>query len=294
MKRSVLHHLKTPPRAKAINGSISLCSRAWYIITVVKDSTIHADVCEVLFHMITMRKQMHTQWHLTAVAIMLAVIYGGSAPHSIQCAPAKSQRGTQKTTATARSPNLVKNGGFELGKHTPLGWTEVNGLTTFWEKDAKTGNRYIRFDTDVYRDEARARAREMQLPHDKRPPPKPKTPPTGNKYNTVAGTDGVSLTSDWIEVKPNGTYRISARVKSTGTAIKVFVKGYGIIRGKRELVYQASKNFKKGDGKWHTIERIVHLSKSRIPVRWVRIVLFAYWPPGQVWFDDISFTRVRE
>ena len=46
--------------------------------------------------------------------------------------------------------NLVPNGDFETGDTSPKGWQQVDGLTTYYVKDADAKHgKVLKFDTDV-------------------------------------------------------------------------------------------------------------------------------------------------
>ena len=142
------------------------------------------------------------------------------------------------------SGNLVKNPGFEEGHAGPGGWkgpaywSSIDGLTRFWEM-RPGGGRCIRFDTDVYMKEVEARKRE--LAGGRWVPPRPKTRTSGKKYNTIGAADGVSLMSDYIPVEKDRAYILQADVKAEKTKVKVFIKGYAMVRGDRRIIYKCYK-----------------------------------------------------
>ena len=52
---------------------------------------------------------------------------------------------------TSQPCNLVANGDFEAGDATPSGWQTIDGLSSFWVKDADPKHgKVLKFDTDVY------------------------------------------------------------------------------------------------------------------------------------------------
>jgi hypothetical protein len=88
------------------------------------------------------------------------------------------------------SPNLITGGDFE----SPRGWDPVPRHVTYERESARgvSTNRYLRF----------------TIPED------------------VAATTGVLYYSDYFPVEENATYRFQCRWRTTGSAVKVFIKCY--------------------------------------------------------------------
>src|SRR5207302_4910794 len=107
----------------------------------------------------------------------------------------------EKPVIKPDAKNLVPNGDFEQGDGTPAGWQTVDGLTTFWVKDddPKHG-KVIRFDTDVYQSQGYEWWAKVAQGASAKDAPK-KTPTVGDKYDTLAGNDGVWFWSDPIPVE---------------------------------------------------------------------------------------------
>ncbi len=192
------------------------------------------------------------------------------------------------------SGNLVFNPGFELGKDAPEGWEGIDDLTVFWEKSRK-GNHYIRMDTDVYKSDWEKRRDELKENPDA--PAWKKTPTKGPKYNTIGGTLGVSLWSRNIPVEKDTVYQLRVRMKgpSAGTEFipKVFIKGYARVKGQYRKVYQAYKNCRDSAGEWKWHEREFSPASKTPSVEYIRIQLYAYWPPGEYLFDDVSVVKLE-
>lgn len=190
--------------------------------------------------------------------------------------------------------NLVANGGFEEGPPGASkipGWTEADGLTTFFESEPGRG-RVLRIDTDVLLTEADARWEEMALPAEERPPAKPKGPTTPPKYDTVGGTTGAKVYSDYLRVEPGMRYRLTVDVKSDAPAVMIFVKGYARFQGGYRKYYQCYKNIPAPEPGWHTCERTFNPTAKSPEVSHIRVMPYAFWPPGEAWIDDVRVTRV--
>jgi len=190
--------------------------------------------------------------------------------------------------------NLVKNGDFESGKQFPNGWQRPDRLTSFWVKDKSPSGkptRCIKMDTDVYMSDWERRCHELKKNPDA--PAWRKTPTSGKKYDTIAGNNGVSLYSDPITIKKGESYTISVDVKSTQphATPKVFVKGYTLHKGKMRVIYKTYLNCRlKGCG-WQHFSQEFHPTIRTPKVTQVRVMLFAYWPPGEYYFDNVKITQ---
>ncbi len=205
-----------------------------------------------------------------------------------------------------RGKNLVPNGDFEKGKKgCPLGWDRPDGLTSFWVKDPLRPGRCMRFDTDVYKWEYYKRREEMKLPHP--PPPRPKTPTKGRKFNTVAGVTGVPFFSGFFPIDPRLPYKLTLEFMPGRPGLgrkklvpKVFVKGY--IRMTREIwengktvkrsldrvAFKIYKDLKGGvPGKWKKYTLYFFPGRRNPSIRRLKVMLFPYWPPGEYFFDNV-------
>jgi hypothetical protein len=173
------------------------------------------------------------------------------------------------------------------------GGQEVDGLTSFWVKEGPDGSWCLKYDTDVNLDEAKARWEEVRKGGTS--PARPKSPTKSPFYDTVAGNDGVNLLGEEIPVKPGMAYDIEADLKTTGTTGYLFVRGYGEVRGERRVLFKYQRNLDESlpgfkTGEWfHVKERnTFHPTRKTPLVRWIRVSLYAYWPPGNVWFDNVD------
>ncbi len=212
-------------------------------------------------------------------------------------------------------PNLCKNGNFEQKnpKHgSPLFWQLCDGLTTFYEKDAKRGM-LLRIDTDVPKEEARERWLEMIAKGVDAPAAKPKSK-SNNGYSAIGGVDGVHFFSEPIPVKKGARYKakISTRGKTAGIFFtKIFIKGYGVVTKVRKIRqedgsikevteteerqvykwYLACRNEERDS--WETFEDWLPGPMPR-NVDHVKICIYAYWPLGDYYFDDVEFHEGKD
>jgi hypothetical protein len=193
-------------------------------------------------------------------------------------------------------PELVKNGDFEKGDASPEGWQKIDGLTTFYAAEGQTG-KGLKINTDVYHDEWVAwqkKVKDGAVAADAPPP----TPTKGAKYDTVAGVYGVAYFSDPIPVQPGKAYKVSVSYRGMSGGIffpKLFIRGYGDVQGEKRVVYDAylALRSKTQGQSWESNVRIIEIPKdAKVPVEFVRLMLYAYWPPGTYWFDNVSLKEV--
>ena len=195
----------------------------------------------------------------------------------------------------ALGPNIVPNGDFEKGAERPDGWMDVDNMVVFYVTDDPGHGKVMKFDTDVLLGdyEAWKARRERGAPLSDAPA---KTPPTDPGYDTVGGTTGAPYRSDFFPVDPSKAYRLTFEMKGPAGA-KVFVKGYAKVAGElREVgnAYKACRR-KSPSGEWETFTRTFHPARwsPNRPIEALKVQLFAYWPRGTYYFDDVRIQEMR-
>jgi hypothetical protein len=143
--------------------------------------------------------------------------------------------------AAGKSENLVPNAGFDQGKgDAPEGWSPPDGLTLFWENGGVKG-KCIRINTDVLRSEW---SKNLEKPGSVTE--SSKTPPTGEKYDTVGGTVGIHCWSGPVAVEAGQWYLMEADIKGVGGSTPhVFLRGFQKVKPGEESGYGV-KNFMRG------------------------------------------------
>jgi hypothetical protein len=250
--------------------------------------------------------------------------------------PAKPPLGVQGVArqpegkaAPAGSRNLLPNGDFEAGDRTPANWQTVDGLCSFWVKDADPKHgKVLKFDTDVY--QSQAYPWWVKIAGGASPADAPKkTPTTGEKYDTIAGNDGVWFWSDYVPVQEGKAYWLTVDVKGPG--LLVWLVGYpekgstafGSENGAFMEVLKESqigrpKEMKRGheafihkyvwkgqlaaggSDTWKTYSRRQQPFRPTVSagrpngVKWVRVLLFPFWPPGEYYVDNVCLTEWAE
>ena len=204
-------------------------------------------------------------------------------------------------------PMVSKNPGFEKGEEHPAGWDRTDGLTTHWvtgnSRLGKKGMKQMRLFTLLPQTQADAWWKKWRAGAKAKDAPKP-LPATPPYYDTVAGLHGAHYFSDYISVKPGMRYRISADMKGLTAGIffpKVFVKGFAEVaptarekESQRREVWRTYLACRNPENKWmHYSEVCTPKSPSpKLRVQWMRIVIYAYWPPpGEFLFDNVKITE---
>jgi hypothetical protein len=184
--------------------------------------------------------------------------------------PAPPDPDAERRWRTGR--NLVQ-GDFERGTDRPTGWDPlpqyVSRVRTRSEQGQPT--RVIRF----------------QFP--------------GN----VAATTGVLYYSEFFPVDAYATYRFQCRWRTTGSAVKVFIKCYDEIateydqrdgqtvkREKRE-VYRSQQNLSGPSMTWNVQTEDFTPQHTQFTPQWGRVMLYAYYPAGTVDFDDVIVKQIK-
>jgi len=205
-------------------------------------------------------------------------------------------------------PMISQNPEFEDGSgERPTGWDRIDGLCSFWIDDPTGGGRgkVIKMDTRMVQSQADDWWRKWRdgAPASAAPKPIFAAPPA---YDAVAGLHGVHYYSDWLEIKPGMRYRVLADLIATaggGGAPKVFVKGYALVKPtyretepQRREIWRTYMPCRGAAGGWKhysetfTIpDRGVRMSNiATLQVKWIRIIPYAYWPPGVYYWDNVK------
>jgi hypothetical protein len=219
------------------------------------------------------------------------------------------------------SENLLANGSFERGRYWPSGWQFTDGLTTFWVHGGTDGQRCLRIYTDVLdaqwkrrqeqvRSALSAASREadgdpQSLPDDPRPavPERIETQPP--YYSTVAGLHGIHYRSDYVPVTPRAIYRFSidarTEVADEPHEPKVFIKGFfdqriatrDGVQTVRRNAWRAPMTLDPCDRQWRRYAGELHPWRSKstlggkpLKPELLQVQIYAYWRPGDYYFDN--------
>jgi len=233
----------------------------------------------------------------------------------------------KKPTEVKGAKNLVPNGDFEEGADTPKGWQTIDGLSTFWVKDAdpKRG-KVLKFDTDVLQSQGYDWWVKIATKKGKAKDAPKKEKTVEPKYDTLAGNDGVWFFSDAFPIEKGKAYWLSLDVKGPG--LMVWLLGYpekpdtsfGADEGaflevlkeratgkpaekKRDHDSFIHKYVWKGQlaaggsSEWKTYSRRKQPFRptSVTPtVKWGRILILPTWPPGEYYVDNVRLVEVED
>ena len=117
----------------------------------------------------------------------------------------------------------------------------------------------------------------------------------------IAGSSGVLYYSDFFPVDEGAKYRFQVRWRTTGSAVKVFIKCYDEFSTKfdesgktseRREVYRSQQNFSGPAKTWNVHTEDFTPRHVQFTPRWGRVMLYAYWPAGSVEFDDVVVKQI--
>lgn len=111
--------------------------------------------------------------------------------------------------------------------------------------------------------------------------------------NAIADTYGLSYYSAAIPVVSGRTYRVQCVFYGQGGA-KLWVRGTGLFRGRQTRCYEAVLKCEGAPGVWTTNSLVFHPTRQRQEVDAMRVMLYAYYPAREYWFDDVRIEAVEE
>jgi hypothetical protein len=193
--------------------------------------------------------------------------------------PVKSNEAETKAMEQAwkTSPNLCKNGDFERGDKLPEAW------------------RVVRSDCVAHVSRADSPDRDGKCLRYDMP-------------ESVAANQGIMTYSAPIPVEVGATYRLQADILTRAPTLIFFVKGYAYVKGTEDEgfswreVWQRKKTIVVEKGRWQPFTIDLHPGMDVFQkgepmaiahrIRFVRVGLYAYWPTGQVCWDNVVFKAV--
>lgn len=226
------------------------------------------------------------------------------------------------TPADADAVNMIPNGDFEEGEITPDGWQSIDGLSSFWVEDEDPARgKVLKFDTDIL--QTQAYPWWKQIAEGVSPKNAPfRLPTVEPKYDTLAGLDGTWFFSDPVPVEKGKAYWLTLDVK--GPAMLLWLVGYpekpttrwgadaaafqGYLqkeagefkneRGRKAFIHTyvwKGQLACGGSDQWKTYsrrEKPFRPTKDRPSVRWVRVMLYPFWPPANYYVDNVKLIEV--
>jgi hypothetical protein len=193
------------------------------------------------------------------------------------------------TASAADEPRTMPaNGDFEKADPAdntkPLGWDKPDGLGVQWttgprDTNGKDHGKAIRMDTSISEQRMVAQWRKAGLTQWDIPKP---------GANAVAETYGLSFYSVPLPVKAGQAYRITFDYQGASGGAKVWVRGWGNLNGELRRRYETIVNCRAPAGRWTTFSQVFHPTRSRPEVTEMRVMLYAYYPAGIYWFDNVK------
>ena len=193
--------------------------------------------------------------------------------------------------ALSAATALLLNGDFAQAnpadRTRPAGWERVDGLGVQWTSAPDPAHgQAIRMDTRITEQAMQAQWRQTGLTNEWNIP-KPDPAPIANTY-------GLSLYSEAIPVVQGQAYRIAFEFRGAGGGAKVWVRGYGQWQGEKRRRWETYVSCKGNADAWTTCAQVFHPTKFRPEVTELKVLLFAYHPPGVYWFDNVRLEPVTE
>jgi hypothetical protein len=192
----------------------------------------------------------------------------------------------------AQAPNssLLPNGDFEQADPAradkPAYWDLSDGLAVSWTAAPGQGHgKAIRMDTSlseqaVVASNAKAGLTQWVFPK-----------PAGS---AIGETYGVSLYSEAAPVEAGKTYQVSFDYRADkGTAGKLWFRGYGTVNGQKKRLYEGTIDC-AGTPDWKTFTGTFHPTRYTASVTEFKIMLYAYYPDGVAWFDNVHVEAVDD
>lgn len=123
----------------------------------------------------------------------------------------------------------------------------------------------------------------------------------------VAENNGLACESIWIPVENGAKYRFGCKYHSTGPVPRLFLKGFAEQgdqfgdkkdpEATRREFYRCQVLPRKANEEWEKIEMdfTPEPLKATYPkIQWLRIDLYIYLSPGDVFFDDVSLKKISK
>ena len=188
----------------------------------------------------------------------------------------------------SRAQSVLPNGDFEQPDPTqankPAHWDLPDGLGVQWTDapvlpGSPPHGKAIRMDTSlsekaVVESYTKAGLTQWVFPQ-----------PQGN---AIAETYGLSLYSEAIPLIAGKTYRVTFDyLADKGTSGKLWFRAYSDVNGEKKRVYEGTIDCSGGKA-WKQFTGVFHPTRHTPNATEFKIMLYAFYPPGVAWFDNIK------
>ncbi len=185
--------------------------------------------------------------------------------------------------------SLLPDGNFEQADPAnpaqPAHWQKPDGLGAQWTNAPGAAHgRAIRLDTAVTEKAMVASWTRAGLTQWIFPNP---------ADNPISDTYGLSFYSEAIPVQAGQPYKITFDYRGPSGGAKVWVRGWGLFQGEKRRRWETAVECRVAHpGEWTTITQEFFPTKSRPEVTEMKVMLFAYHPPGVYWFDNVRIKPI--
>lgn len=121
----------------------------------------------------------------------------------------------------------------------------------------------------------------------------------------IAESNGLACVSTWINVEQGKKYRFSVKYHSDGPVARLFLKGFALKPDQfgdksdpeavRREYYRAQVLPRDKNKAWDLIEMDFtpeSLKPTDPPIQWMRLDLWVYLHPGDIFFDDVTLKKL--
>ncbi len=191
---------------------------------------------------------------------------------------------------TPAAESLVRNGSLEDADPSnpakPAFWDKTDGLGVQWTAAPDPAHgKAIRMDTTVS-EKAMVESWKKAGLSDKWDIPNP-------AGNAVAETYGLSHYSDAIPVQKGQPYKITFDYLGPSGGAKVWVRGWGQFQGEKRRRWETTIECRVANpNTWTTISQEFFPTKNRPEVTEMRVMLYAFYPAGIYWFDNVKIQPI--
>ena len=217
-----------------------------------------------------------------------------------------------------QSANLLVNGSFEKGRYWPYLWDPTDGLGIFWIDGGTDGKRCMRLYTDVLDEQwvkwndyilklveaatKSTKGKPQILPKNPVPPAPERLPTHPPYYDTVGGLHGIHYRSVRVPIEPRAIYRVTLDARTVGGgSSKIFTKGFF-----HQAKYNVWRNAGRAtlalhglDSRWRRWSYVFHphgwsstIEDEKLPAECLQVQLYAYWPQGDYFYDNVRLEIV--
>ncbi len=185
--------------------------------------------------------------------------------------------------------NLLANGDFSAADAKdatrPAHWDQPDGLGVQWLAAPDGTGKAIRVDTAISEQAMVAQWKKVGITMWDIPKA---------SGGAVAETYGLSLYSESFPIEAKASYRLSYDFQGNAGGVKVWVRGYGLMKNEKRRLYEAVINGLGSGAGWHTVVHDFHPTEHTPAVTEMKVMLFAYYPAAVYWFRNVKIEKLAD